>query len=700
MKYSKIKTVLALTLISSGLQCADVFAESPKMYGEDSPSDMSDLPADNKLWKKLESLPEHVKQKAKENLHKFSFPESDTEFLRIDEEGGIYYEDAFKPKPINGKQNVTATTLTVLPAVDTFKLHSRPNSTKKVFLDFDGHDITGTAWNSGGAAIYRAVAFDTDGSPTSFSTDERARIAEVWHRVAEDYALFDIDVTTEEPAFFNATTGRIVFTKDVDAAGIAMPAQGAGGVAYVGVFGAVNYATYYSPALVYSGNLGPNHPPYMAEAASHEFGHNLGLSHDGVLDGQQNPKCLGSTGYFCGLGTGFVSWGPIMGVGYYTNVTEWSKGEYPSANNTQDDISIISSKLLLINDGDDGSFLTAQPLAVEIDGSVLSTTPQNDPSNADSVNKGIIESRTDVDSFWFDSGAGNISLKVEPAWAAYYRSSTRGANLDIEAKLYDQAGNLLTSNDSTSETNATVSATIPAGRYYLTVGGVGNTVTPYSDYGSLGEYFISGYVVSSSTDTTAPKPNPTSANQAPTASNDTATVNEDNNVAIAVLSNDSDPDRDTLTIASTTTPAHGTATITANVVNYKPAANYNGSDSFSYTINDGFGGTATASVSVTVTPVNDNPVAVNDSVAVVKSKSISISPLGNDTDNDRYIDGSRDTLAITAIGNPTKGTAVWNSNVITYTAGTKAATDSFSYTISDGKGGTATGTITVSIKNR
>ncbi len=686
MKHSKIKTLLTVTLISSGLQCTDVFAESPKMYGADSPSDMSDLPANNKLHQHLESLPEHIKQKAKENLHKFSFPEGDTEFLRIDEEGGVYYEDSFKPKPINGSKSTTPTaaTLTALPSVDTFKLHSRPSSTKKVFLDFDGHDITATAWNSGGAAIYHAVAFDLDGFPTSFSTDERARIAEIWHRVSEDFAPFDIDVTTEEPSVLNVATGRVVFTKDTDAAGFAMPSQGVGGVAYVGVFGLNNYATYYSPALVYYNNLGPSHPPYMAEAAAHEFGHNLGLSHDGVVDGQQNPKCIGSTGYFCGLGTGFTSWAPIMGVGYYTNVTEWSKGEYPSANNSQDDISIITGKLALINDNDDGSLLTAKPLVVETDGSILSTTPQNDPSNVEPVNKGIIESRDDVDSFWFDSGAGNISLKVEPAWAAYYRSSTRGANLDIEAKLYDQAGNLLATNDSNVETNATISATIPAGRYYLTVGGVGNAITPYSDYGSLGEYFISGYVVAASTNN----------NQAPIANNDTAIVNEDGNIAISVLSNDSDPDSNALTITIATTPAHGTATIAANVINYTPVANYNGLDSFSYTISDGFGGTATATVSVTITPVNDNPVAVNDSVTVATSGSVVINPLSNDKD----LDG--DTLTIVSNTKPTKGTATLNNNVITYKAGSKVATDTFSYTISDNKGGTATGTISVSIKKR
>lgn len=782
MKNNKTQAILALTLLYSGLHFEELYADSTgKMYGNNAPFVIGDLPAKSKLRQRLESLPEQAKQKAMENLHKFSFPENDTEFLRIDEEGGIYYDDSQKPKPITGSQNTAQTTLVALPVVDTFKLHSRPNATKKVFLDFDGHEITGTAWNSGTGkpVTYYAVAFDTDANPTNFSSTERAKIAEVWHRVSEDYAPFDIDVTTEDPINFNSTTGRIVFTKDTDSTGVAMPAQGAGGVAYVGVWGASNYATYYSPALVYYNGLGPSHPPYMAEAASHEFGHNLGLSHDGVLDGQQNPLCLGSTGYFCGLGSSLVSWGPIMGVGYYTNVTEWSKGEYPSANNTQDDMAIIGNQLKIANDNDDGSFLTAKALAVGLDGSIVSTTPENDPSNVEAVNKGIIESNSDVDTFWFDAGAGNISITVKPAWAAYYRTSTRGANLDIDAKLYDQAGNLVTSNNPLSETNATIATSVAAGRYYLTINGVGNSVTPYSNYGSSGEYFISGTVAPSATDTTPPNPNPmtwaalpyegvkgsismtattavddsgiveyqfqcvaggatcpssnwqagstytasglapntnysfkvvardakgnttaasetssvtTKANQSPIATNDSVTVNEDNAVTIPVLGNDSDPDSDNLVISAVTQAGHGSVAINSGSVTYTPTANYNGADSFTYTISDGFGGNSTATVAITVSPVNDNPLAVKDTVTVKPSSSVTIAPLLNDTD----VDGN--SLSVKSITAATKGVASLSGNLIAYKAGAKTGTDTFSYTISDNAGGSATSTITITIK--
>ena len=47
-------------------------------------------------------------------------------------------------------------------------------------------------------------------------------------------------------------------------------------------------------------------------------------------------------GYYTGHGVAPVDWGPIMGVGYYSDVTQWSKGEYSGANNTEDDLQKIT----------------------------------------------------------------------------------------------------------------------------------------------------------------------------------------------------------------------------------------------------------------------------------------------------------------------------------------------------------------------
>ena len=87
---------------------------------------------------------------------------------------------------------------------------------------------------------------------------------------------------------------------------------------------------------------------------------------------------------------------------------------------------------------------------------------------------------------------------MKPAWEAF-AASKRGANLDIEATLYDSASQVVAASDPMTDTQAAVTAAAAAaGRYYLAVTGVGNVATPYSDYGSLGQYFISGTVVSSS----------------------------------------------------------------------------------------------------------------------------------------------------------------------------------------------------------
>jgi surface-anchored protein len=99
---------------------------------------------------------------------------------------------------------------------------------------------------------------------------------------------------------------------------------------------------------------------------------------------------------------------------------------------------------------------------------------------------------------------------------------------------------------------------------------------------------------------------------APTARMDTITLAEDAPVtSVPVLGNDlSNPDlHEALTVSAVTQGTNGSVVITGggSGVSYTPVANFNGSDSFTYTITDEHGGTATATANVTVTPVNDMP---------------------------------------------------------------------------------------------
>jgi len=458
-----------------------------RMFGKGQVFAIWDLPR-GRVRETIERLPWRARERAENWLHRFKFPEADVEHMRVDEEGAIFYAEPVPDLPevapesaqapgVDGSAPVTA----AAAAVDNaFLLHSRPGAPNVVYLDFDGHEISGTAWNSSHDPLY-AKPYDLDGDPSTFNDAERAAIAEIWHRVAEDFAAFDIDVTTEEPLSFGPNTGRILITSKTDANGKAMPSNSGGGVAYIGVFGGFSYASYFSPALVYYDNLGKV-TPYIAEASSHEFGHNLGLSHDGSS----------STTYYSGHGSGYTSWAPIMGNPYAKNVTQWSKGEYSGANNTQDDIEVITNALGLAADDHGDNRSSATPLVVDSDGEVVVSDPQVDPDNLYPENKGVIDSSDDSDYFRFDVAGGAVDLTVNPSWQAFYRSSQRGNNLDIEAKLLDANGNVVAQSDPTSDTYANVSASVPAGTYYLAVTGVGNG--NYTAYASQGQYYISGSV--------------------------------------------------------------------------------------------------------------------------------------------------------------------------------------------------------------
>ncbi|UTW12827.1 Ig-like domain-containing protein [Marinobacterium rhizophilum] len=629
-----------------------------------------------RLRSQIERLPPPAQQRALKWLERFDIPTQDYEFLRVDPSGGIYYEDTVLPDEVDGAESASGGEPQAVAPADTFLLHSRPGASKVVFLDFDGHVISGTAWNGGNNSLY-ARPFDTDGNPGSFSDSERNSIAEIWHRVSEDMAPFDIDVTTEDPGSFGPTTGHVLITEDTDEFGTDMPSKGAGGVAYVGVWGA-SYYTNYQPALVYFDNLGGGNPTYVSEAASHEFGHNLGLSHDGVA---------GGASYYTGHGSGYVSWAPIMGVGYYQNVTQWSQGEYSGANNTQDDLAIISDQLEYRPDDHANGMTAATPLLVDPNGAVYVTFPEIDPHNLNPANKGVIETRDDVDLFWFDTAEGYVSFNVIPAWEAFSRNSRRGANLDIEVSLYDAQGNWVASSDPLDDTLAQLDEYLPAGRYYLQVSGVGNSQSPYSDYGSLGMYFISGSVQPVSPDTTAPTPSPSgwwaSAPSALSASRIDMAANpatDDSGVVqyyfqCVTGSGCSDSGWQSGTAFSATGLVPGT--YYSFQVKARDAAHNE---------------TALSPMLGTTTLANQLPVAADDSAITDEGQSVVIAVLANDSDPDG---GS---LSIASHGQGNNGSVSQSGSSLVYVpAQDFFGTDSFTYTVTDGYGDSLPATVTVTV---
>ncbi|WP_309242985.1 Ig-like domain-containing protein [Hyalangium versicolor] len=202
------------------------------------------------------------------------------------------------------------------------------------------------------------------------------------------------------------------------------------------------------------------------------------------------------------------------------------------------------------------------------------------------------------------------------------------------------------------------------------------------------------------TDTATVTVTVTPVNDPPDAVNDAVTVTEDSAATVVnVLANDTTtPDTgETLTVTAVTQPANGTVTFTATNVSFTPAANFNGTTSFTYTVSDGNGGSDTATVTVTVTPVNDPPTANDDTFTVPENSGPStLDVLTNDT----AVPDTGETLTVTAVTQPANGTTSFTSTgvIFTPTAGFVGPT-TFTYTISDGNGGTATATVTVNVSN-
>jgi hypothetical protein len=179
----------------------------------------------------------------------------------------------------------------------------------------------------------------------------------------------------------------------------------------------------------------------------------------------------------------------------------------------------------------------------------------------------------------------------------------------------------------------------------------------------------------------------------PIAEDDSVTTEEDTPVSITLAG--SDPDEDALTYTVVTGPSYGSLSGTAQNVKYTPKPDFYGSDSFTFKVSDETSDSNTATVSITVTAANDPPNANDDSARTQEDTPIkAIDVLANDTDVD---DDQLTTVAVTQGAN---GSVTINAdNTLSYSPKANfCGTDSFTYTISDGKGGTNTATVNVKVK--
>jgi PKD repeat protein len=347
---------------------------------------------------------------------------------------------------------------------DTFKLHSRPAATRKIYLDFNGHVTPAGIWNNPTDPDLVNAPWSIDASP-DFSDAEKAVVQETFRRVAEHFAPWNVDVTTEDPgveSLRKTSLGDLNYGIRV----VIGPVAGeAGGVAHLNSFS----SNVDDPCFVFT--VSGFRANEIAGIASHEVGHTVSLLHQGNLNGT-NPI---AQEYFGGHGTGALSWSPIMGNGLRP-VNQWAKGEYQGANRTQDNLVAIAN-------------LTSGIPPVADDFGDTRDTATFAPGLSTTVG-GVIGSTADVDMIRINAGRGNLVITPKVSLVA--------PNLRLQIRVMDATGKVLGTYVGSGAVGRMapnpITVAIPTeGMHFIELDGIGNgtgVTEGYTEYGSIGYYSL------------------------------------------------------------------------------------------------------------------------------------------------------------------------------------------------------------------
>jgi large repetitive protein len=278
-----------------------------------------------------------------------------------------------------------------------------------------------------------------------------------------------------------------------------------------------------------------------------------------------------------------------------------------------------------------------------------------------------------------DSATATATLTLSDAAAGALTTGTSG----VVTSTYDSATGIWSASGAIADVNALLAAV---------------TFTPAENFN--GSLFIATSVSDDAGTATGSKLiTGTAVNDAPVAFNDLVAGVEDIVIAGAVLGNDTDVDGDALTASVVSAPANGTVTLdtATGAFVYTPAANFNGTDSFTYQANDGTADSNVATVTLTVTPINDAPIAVDDTYTTNENTALTVAAgaiLANDSD----VDG--DALTVFPLGGQTLHgfLVLFADGAFTYTPDANFnGTDSFTYLANDGTADSNVATVTLTV---
>jgi len=347
-------------------------------------------------------------------------------------------------------ENAPAPSTATHPLTSLPQLSSRPESNNILLLDFDGHTYTGNRWTNAVNPDDPIVTpvFTLDNDYQTFSDSELQAIQEIWARVSEDFAPWDVNVTTVDPG-----TTRMSQKKAqrccIGGSNSDWYGSGAGGVAYINAFNWEQDEICFAFAGAFWGNT-----HNIAAVTSHELGHTLNLRHQSLWVNSNKEE-----EYRPGTGQGILRHGAIMGNSYGTYSDTWYDGLTPSQN-SQADLSVISNSLAYVADdhGDTTSEAT-----------VLENIHQQSIS-------GLIHSAQDVDIFAVTLAQGTFLAKAIPAEI--------GPNLDLKIELLNEQGQQVVLSNPATTLSASIETTVSDGTYFLSVSSSGA-------YGKIGTYNLS-----------------------------------------------------------------------------------------------------------------------------------------------------------------------------------------------------------------
>lgn len=308
-------------------------------------------------------------------------------------------------------------------------LNNRSAAPAAIFIDFDGDTASGS------------TAYSEDADGTTFTTTEQNNIYEAWRQLSAYYAMYDVNVTTIQPA------------TAVPKAWLVLGNNISGGYSYINVFPNSKAESFNQSSDART----------RVSGMAHEVGHNFGLSHQSAYDLFGNR-----TAEYIGAGSDPLR-GPLMGVDFDGLVHKFTLGHTSNSPSTlQDDLAVIAGDLDNHQPaGGDGY------RADDYGNTAASSTALTSGPLGFTVG-GVIERRTDVDAFSFTWAGGRAFVGATPDYPS-------GADLRLE--VLNAAGDLVASADASVSLDQHLTADLPAGAYTV-------LVTGHGDYADVGAYNV------------------------------------------------------------------------------------------------------------------------------------------------------------------------------------------------------------------